>query len=673
MAPKYLIIVESPNKVRHIQEFVGPNYKVMASVGHVTKINDSGKYKIGVDYDNNFATDWVVDPDKKEVVANLKKAVKDAEMVFLASDFDNEGESIAAHLEQVLKIPKKKLRRVVFKEITKSSVLEGLQHPMDIDYPKAYSAMARAKLDKIVGYRLSPIVLSKQGGKSAGRVQSVALKLVVEKEKEIQAFKSKEYYEIYLPFLKDGKLYKAQYKGTDAKKLTSVPTEKEAKEIVEECNGKQYLVDSITEANRKVKTKPPFITSTLQQECSSRLGYSPKNTMSHAQKLFENGLITYMRTDSTRLSDEFISAAKDLILSKFGKEYYSGTKTSKKKDSNVQDAHEAIRCTDLLNTPQHLRETGELSGPELRVYTLIYNRCVASLMSDAEIIDTTVTIKNGNHNFAIVGHTTKFPGFKAMYKEDDDDEEQLPLFKVKEKINDKELEIVKKKTNPPSRYSEASLVKKLEDLKIGRPSTYASMVSVVTDSKRGYTTVEGKAIKPTEKGIRVSEFLDKYFDKIINYQYTANLEENLEKVANGEIGDVELLTNFYNELKPLLTEANKADSGRPAPVKTDKVCPKCGKPLVIRSGQFGQFYACSGFPKCRYTEKIIEQQNDEDVVHCPTCHTGILVERHKSKGKGKGELFYGCSKYPDCKTAVSKEKYEELKRQKDAEDYSDTE
>ena len=357
---KYLIIVESPNKIRHIKEFVGPNYKVMASVGHIRNINDSGKYKIGVDYDNNFETDWIIDPKKKDVVSELKKAAKEADMVFLASDQDNEGSAIAFHLNEILKLPKKKVCRVFFKEITKQSVLEGLKNPisLDADFPKASAALTRAKLDKLMGYLCSPIVLSKQGGKSAGRVQSVALKLIVDREKEIQAFNSKEYYEIFLPFLKEGNIDKAQYKGTDIKKLTSVPTEKEAKAVVSECPQGNFFVRNITESTRKVKAKLPFITSSLQQECSSKLGYAPKKTMMYAQSLFENGLITYMRTDSTRLSDEFITEAKDVILTKYGKEYYSGVKVSKKKAANVQDAHEAIRCTDLENTPQYLKDSG---------------------------------------------------------------------------------------------------------------------------------------------------------------------------------------------------------------------------------------------------------------------------------------------------------------------------
>ena len=670
---KYLIIVESPNKIKHIKEFVGPNYKVMASVGHIIRLNDSGKYKIGVDYDNDFIADWVIDPKKKSIVSELKHEIKDAEYIFIATDDDNEGNFIAKSLMDFCKIPKKKAKRVIFKEITKTSVLQGLSNSTNIDTinNKASAAITRTKLDKLMGYLCSPIVLTKQGGKSAGRVQSVALKIIVDREKEIQAFKSKEYYEIFLPFIKNGTLYKAQYKGTELKKVSSVSTEKEAKQIVSECPSGNFFVKNITESNRKVKAKAPFITSSLQQECSSKLGYSPKKTMMYAQSLFENGLITYMRTDSTRLSEEFISSAKDLIINKFGKEYYSGVKVSKKKAENVQDAHEAIRCTDLENTPQYLKDSGELSGPELKVYTLIYNRAVASLMSDAEVIDTTVDIFNNKHKFSIVGHKIKFPGFRILYK-DDEEEDLLPSFKIGEKIFDNELEIIKKKTNPPSRYSEATLIKKLEELKIGRPSTYATMAGVVTDEKRGYSIVEGKSIKPTEKGIRVSEFLDKYFNSVINYTYTAELEEKLDAIANGNATELDVLSDFFNTFKPLLTEARKAPSDRPAPEMTDKVCPNCGKNLVIRKGTYGEFLACSGFPRCRYTEKIdTNSVNTTESVKCPVCKSGIMIERKKSKGKGKGSTFYGCSNYPSCKTAVTLEKYQELKNNNDINNYDD--
>jgi len=665
---KYLIIVESPNKVKHIQEFVGRDYKVMASFGHIREINDSGKYKIGVDYDNNFETDWIISAKKKEVVSELKKAAKEAEVVYLASDDDNEGEAIAWHLREVLKLPAKKVKRAVFKEITKSSVLEGLKNAGDLNVNKALSALCRAKLDKIMGYRISTILLIKTGGKSGGRVQSVALKIVCDREKEINAFVSKEYYEIYLPLLKDGGTYRAQYKGTDAKKLTSVPTEKDAIKVVSECIPGNYVVSNVLSKDRKVTAKPPFITSSLQQECSSKLGYSPKATMQYAQSLFENGYITYLRTDSTRMSDEFISSAKDYIIGNFGEQYYSGVKVSKKKKGtaeNVQDAHEAIRCTDVTKTPEFLKQTGELYGPELRVYALIYNRCVSSLMADSIIVDTNIEIKNGNHNFVLTGHKIKFDGFQLLYIADDEEKNIVPSFLVGEKIQDRELEVIKKKTNPPSRYTEASLIKKLEELKIGRPSTYASMAGVVTDEKRGYTVVEGKTIRAIDKGLHVNEFTEDHFDAVINYTYTAELEEKLDKIATGELTDIQVLSDFWAEFKPLLTEASKADSQKPKAVLSEKLCPKCGKQLAIRHGAYGDFYGCSGFPRCRYIEKIVKEESEEDTLTCPVCKIGKLVKKVALKGKSKGKAFYACNRYPDCKTAYSEADFKKLKEQTD--------
>lgn len=663
---KKLIIVESPNKVRHIQEFVGRDYVVMASVGHIRQINDSGKYKIGVDYDDDFKTDWVVSPKKKEVVSDLKKAAKEADVVYLASDDDNEGEAIAWHLREVLKVPASKIKRAVFREITKPSVLAGLEAAGDINENKASSALTRAKWDKIIGYRLSPILLTKCGGKSGGRVQSVALLLVGDREEEIQAFKSEDFYEIYLTLSKDSGSYKSQYKGTDAKKITQFNNREEAEQVLAECTPGNYYVRSIESKNRTVTANLPFITSSLQQECGTKLGYSPKKTMEYAQNLFHNGLITYMRTDSTRLSDEFISAAKDFIITNYGKDFYSGAKVSKKKKGtteNVQDAHEAIRCTDVSKTPSSMKDSGELAGPELKVYTLIWNRCVASLMSNATVEDTNVNIYNGKHKFVLTGHRTIFPGFRLVYGEDDKD--VIPAFNINEHIIDLSLDNIKKSTKPPAPYNEVSIVKKLEELKIGRPSTYAGIVDVITDTKRGYTKVENKTIRPTEKGMLVYRFLKENFNPIINYNYTAELEAKLDQISNGEVNSLELLHSLYEDLVPVIRNALKADSMKPKAVLSDKLCPKCGKPLAIRKGPYGDFLGCSGFPRCHYIEKkeTPKKQEITDFIPCPTCKTGHLVMRTATKGRSKGKEFYACSNYPTCKTAMTVEDYEKLKRE----------
>ena len=663
---KKLIIVESPNKVRHIQEFVGRDYIVMASVGHIRQINDSGKYKIGVDYDNDFKTDWVVSPKKKEVVSDLKKAAKEADVVYLASDDDNEGEAIAWHLKEVLKVPASKIKRAVFREITKPSVLAGLEAANYIDENKASSALTRAKWDKIIGYRLSPILLTKCGGKSGGRVQSVALLLVGDREEEIQAFKSEDFYEIYLTLSKDSGSYRSQYKGTDDKKITQFNNIEEAEQVLAECTPGNYYVRSIESKNRTVSANLPFITSSLQQECGTKLGYSPKKTMEYAQNLFHNGLITYMRTDSTRLSDEFISTARDFIINNYGKDFYYGVKISKKKKGtteNVQDAHEAIRCTDVSKTPSSMKDSGELAGPELRVYTLIWNRCVASLMSNAIVEDTNVNIYNGKHKFLLTGHRAIFPGFRLVYGEDDRD--IIPAFNIDEHIIDLSLDNIKKSTKPPAPYNEVSIVKKLEELKIGRPSTYAGIVDVITDTKRGYTKVENKTIRPTEKGMLVYKFLKENFNPIINYKYTAELEAKLDQVSNGEINSLELLHALYNDLVPVLRNALKADSMKPKAVLTDTLCPKCGKPLAIRKGPYGDFLGCSGFPRCHYIEKkeTLKKQEITDFIPCPSCKTGHMIMRIATKGRSKGKEFYACSNYPSCKTAMTVENYEKLKRE----------
>ena len=662
---KPVIIVESPNKVSHIQEFVGSKYKVMASVGHIRKIADTGKNKIGVDYDNGFTADYVIDEKKKDVVKNLKAAVKDADLVVLATDDDAEGEAIAWHLKEVLKVKNNKLVRCVFKEITKKSVLEGLNNPRKINEAKADAALARAKFDKIMGYLLSQVVRSKVGGVSAGRVQSVALKLVCEREREIRDFNVKEYFEIFLPVSKNNAKLTAQFIGTSRKKFTSVESEAEVKDIISKCKKGNYFVHNIEKKERIVKPKPAFTTSTMLQECSTKLGYSTDKITEHAQSLFAKGLITYIRTDSTRMSDEFIAEAKKFIVKEYGENYYSGYKVTKGK-GNVQDAHEAIRTTNLENTPELVRDSGVVTPQEYRVYKLIYNRSIAAVMADSKVLDTNVTIANDDYRFMLKGHEIVFDGFRVLYDIDEEDIGTIESFKLKEKINDGDLIPQLKKTNPPSRYTEVSLIKKLEDLKIGRPSTYASIIKIITDTKRGYTKVDGKTVSPVEKGENVDKFLGLRFNPVINYTYTAEFEDKLEAVERGEITALQFLTEAYGALKPLLAEARKSESMKPKPVETDRKCPKCGKMLVKRKGTYGEFFACSGFPKCRYTEKADSAPLDTSkLVKCPSCGIGYMVER-KSKPKTKKDkvnIFYGCNRFPDCKTAMTVEEF--LKRKKE--------
>jgi len=667
---KYLLIVESPGKVKTISSFLGPDYKVMASIGHIRLLEKTGKYNLGVDVDANFETHYINDPGKRDVIKKLKAEAKEAELVYLASDADLEGESIAWHLEQVLKVPKKKLVRITFNEITAKAIKDALTKGRDIDAKKVDAQETRRILDRIIGFRLSNLMLSKLGAKSAGRVQSSALRILAEREEEIQKFVSKEYFEIYLPFTKARKNYKAQYKGTDKKKIVSIKDKAAADKVVAECTSKNFKVGSIDSKERTVYPKPPYTTSTFQQEISSKLGYASKKAMKIAQSLYEGvsiegvhkGLITYMRTDSIRLSDDFVKDSKALIIKDYGKKYIGTVKVQKEQD-NVQDAHEGIRPSYLEYTPEKVKSF--LATDEYKVYTLIYNRAIASLMSPAKIEDTEVSIYNGLHKFGITGHVTKFDGFYKIYKEfeeDEDDGKSLPEFKVGEVIVDKDLEVERKKTNPPARYSEASLVKKMEELGIGRPSTYSATMETL--KAREYIVLNKKSLEVSEKGMQVNDLLVKYFDDIINTTYTADMEKKLDEISEGSAEKLKELKAFYEIFQPLILKANReANKDKPKPQQTDKVCPTCGAPLVIRKGRYGEFYACSKFPHCKYTGKIdatgkpTAPTSVDTRQVCPVCGEGHLVERIAKTGKSAGSKFYACNRYPKCKTTLSEEEF----------------
>jgi DNA topoisomerase I len=680
---KYVVIVESPGKVRTISSYLGSEYKVLASVGHIRVLDKTGKYNLGVDVDGNFDPIYKNDPLKRDIIKKLKEETKDAEMVYLASDADLEGESIAWHLEQVLKLPKKKVTRITFNEITEKAVKEAIKNPRQIDQQKVDAQETRRILDRIIGFRLSGITISKLGAKSAGRVQSSALRILAEREREILNFKPKIFYEIYLPFVKDRKNYKAQYKGTAEKKVVSIKEKADVDQIVNECIAKKYTVSATNSKDRVVYPKPPYTTSTFQQEVSSRIGYGSKKAMQIAQSLYEGvnvegkhyGLITYMRTDSIRLSDDFIKEAKILIEKDHGKKYYAGKITQAKKsgDENVQDAHEGIRPSHLEFTPEKI--SAFLTKEELKVYTLIYSRAISALMAPAKMKDTEVIIANGKHLFGITGHEIVFDGFFKVYKEysdDDDDAKILPSFKVGESVNDKDLIIEKKQTTPPSRYTEASLVKKMEELGIGRPSTYAATMETL--KAREYIDNDKKAILVTEKGLQVNDLLVKYFNEIINTTYTADMESKLDQISEGKVDKLKELKAFYDLFAPLVLTANKeANKDKPKPQETDEICPTCGAKLVIRKGRFGDFYACSRFPHCKYTGKIGEAQKSAEPkvpaidtgVKCPTCGEGKLVERIAKTGVNAGSKFYACNRFPKCKTTINEQdfitKYKGLK------------
>ena len=609
-----LIIVESPNKVKTIGSFLDKNkYTIAASVGHITKIKDSGLYNLGIDVKGNFDIDFVVDDSKRDVVKKLKELISRSDNVYLAADPDREGEAIAYHLKEQLKIPDKKLKRITFHEITKRAVTEAIAHPGKIDYNLVDAALARASLDKIVGYRLSPIARNKVGCRSVGRCQSPALKLIVEREEEIVNFKSKKYYEIWLPFTKNKLEYKAQFKGLikETKNKPTIEDKEYAEKIVSDCKGYPYIVHKIESSDRSLSPKPPFTTSTFQQEVSSKLGYSVKTAMGYAQKLFEGlniggqhiALVTYLRTDSTSMDPEFKENLKTFIKDNYGKEYL-GEEKKEKKSKNQQDGHECFRVIDLSMTPEKLASY-VYDQQLLKVYNLIYCRTVASLMSNAIINDVDFIIKNGEYKFIYSEHAVKFDGFRKVYALDDEEIVQGLDVCVGEKLETKYLELLEKSTKPPKRYSESSLVKKLEDLGIGRPSTFASIISTLLDPVRGYCEETGKALAPTEKGIKLVHFMNEAFPDIVDYNYSARMEESLDKISKGELTKLDFMKSFYSDLENQIKGAKGVESQKEIAEEVEgRTCPNCGRTLVKRHGQFGDFLACPGFPKCRHTEKI---------------------------------------------------------------------
>ena len=613
MAERILMIVESPNKVKSLKGMVPSNYIVMASVGHICEIKDEGLYNMGIDVNNNFKPSYVVSKDKQEVVDKLKEQVELADKVILASDPDREGEAISYFLKKFLKIPDKKYERVTFHEITKKAVLEALKSPRKIDMNLVTAAITRARLDKIVGYRLSNLARNKVGARSVGRCQSAGLKILVDRELEIKDFKPTKYFELNLNFTENNNQYTAKYVGTDNKKIERIESIDDLNDIINRCDNNKYVLRSIESKERKVNSKPPFTTSTFQQEVSSKLNMSIEEAMSCAQKLFEGidvngqhiGVITYIRTDSTDYAPEFVDTLKDFIVDNFGNEYYSPIKKQKKKD-NVQDGHEAIRPVDLEMTPEKLSQY--ISDKKLiNVYSIIYNRTLATSMSPALVIDTTFNIYNNDDKFSFSSHSLKFDGFKKVYGQYKDEDEELDnsFIDLKENmiLKDTELKYLSKETQPPKRYSESSFINTLDKLGIGRPSTYASIVSVLTNENRGYVKCDSKRILvPTELGIKLSQFLDKCFSDIINLSYTSEMEKDLDIISQGDLDDVQFLMNFYEKLEKSIK--NTGNIRKEVRYVEDRVCPECGKKLVIRQGKKGEFIGCSGYPKCTHIENL---------------------------------------------------------------------
>lgn len=643
---KNLVIVESPSKSKTIEKYLGKDYKVVSSKGHIRDLATKGKYGLGVDIEHEFKPTYEIIKGKKKMVSELKKDIKESDMVFLATDPDREGEAISWHLKDELGIDDSKYERVVFNEITKDTVINAFKHARKIDEDLVHSQETRRILDRIIGFRLSKLMQSKTGGKSAGRVQSVAVKLVVDREREIEAFVKEEYYTITAKF-NDFTADLEKYKD----KKVEMHNELEADEILKKLSN-VFKIEDVSKKEKKRQSKPPFITSTLQQEASTKLGFTAKKTMSLAQKLYEGvdlqdetvGLITYMRTDSIRLSDEFVKSAYKFIETKYGTEYLGVVKKSKKTE-NVQDAHEAIRPTSITRTPEAVKPY--LSNDEFKLYSMIYKRALSSLMKDAKEEVTSVVLDNNDYKFKTTGSVIKFDGYLKVYGDyEDKDIKLLPPFdKYKTNVLVSN-EIIKEQhfTKPKPRYTEAKLIKEMEDLGIGRPSTYAKTMENIVD--RGYVKVEDKKFVPTEIGFEVTDKLQEYFSNLINVKYTANMENDLDKIADGKLIWYNLLDGFYKEFEPMLENAfDKMEKNKPE--QTGEVCPNCNSPLVIRTGKYGKFVACSNYPTCKYVKK--EEKAIVEVGTCPECGNKIIEKRTK-----KGKIFYGCSNYPTCKYATWK-------------------
>ncbi|WP_026559364.1 type I DNA topoisomerase [Bacillus sp. J37] len=644
----YLVIVESPAKAKTIERYLGKKYKVKASMGHV---RDLPKSQIGVDVEHNFEPKYITIRGKGSVLKELKTAAKKAKKVYLAADPDREGEAIAWHLAHSLDVDINSDCRVVFNEITKDAIKESFKHPRSINMDLVDAQQARRVLDRLVGYKISPILWKKvKKGLSAGRVQSVAVRLIIDRENEIKAFVPEEYWSIEGQFLKGQKEFEASFYGINGEKK-ALNTESEVKEVLEIIKENKFTVEKVTKKERRRNPAVPFTTSTLQQEAARKLNFRAKKTMMIAQQLYEGidlgkegtvGLITYMRTDSTRISETAQSEASHYITEKYGQEFLGTNTKSAKKNTNAQDAHEAIRPTSTLRDPSSIKEF--LSRDQLRLYKLIWERFVSSQMAPAILDTMSVDLVNNGVLFRANGSKIKFPGFMKVYVEGTDDQKEekdrlLPELKEGDEIYSKDIEPSQHFTQPPPRYTEARLVKTLEELGIGRPSTYAPTLDTI--QKRGYVTLDNKRFIPTELGEIVLELIREFFPEIINVEFTANMENSLDEVEDGHIQWIKIIDNFYKDFSPRLEKAENEMEKieiKDEPAGVD--CEECGHPMVFKMGRFGKFMACSNFPDCRNTKPIVKEIG----VKCPNCEEGTIVER-KSK---KRRIFYGCNQYPEC-------------------------
>ena len=650
-----LIIVESPTKVKSIKKYLGGGYEVMASMGHV---RDLPKSKLGVDTEHDFKPQYINMSDKKDLIKQLKTAAANSDGVLLATDPDREGEAISWHLAYLLALDLNEPNRVAFNEITESGVKAGIAAPHKIDLNLVDAQQARRVLDRIVGYKLSPFLWKKvKGGLSAGRVQTVALRLIVEREREIEKFNSEEYWSVDAKLLAGTKSFKAALYGfADGKKIDVIPNAEEADKIVSALGGAEYIVSALKKGTRKKQPAPPFITSTLQQEASRKLGFTGQRTMRIAQQLYEGvdvpgagttGLITYMRTDSLRISEEARVAAYKYITGRYGKEYLPEKPRYFKTKSGAQDAHEAIRPTSVSFTPESVKES--LTAEQYKLYKLIWERFIASLMEVCVQNTVNADITAGDYLFKASGYSVKFDGFTVLYEEGKDEDSAeggaLPEMKTGDKLKLKELTPNQHFTQPPARYTEPTLIKALDENKIGRPSTYAPIISNILG--RDYIEREKKSLKPTNLGMVVSDLMVEYFDKIVDVKFTAGLEKQLDEIGAGKRGWVDTIKDFYKDFDKLYKKAEDSLEGKRVKVpdeETDVICDKCGRKMVVKSGRFGKFLACPGYPECKNTKPMPE---DEVKQPCPKCG-GKLVKKTSKKGK----KFYGCSNYPDCDFAA---------------------
>ncbi len=641
-----LVIVESPAKGKTIEKYLGPGYRVLASFGHV---RDVPKSKLGVDVEHNYDPSYIIPTKARKVITQLKNEAKKSEIIYLATDYDREGEAIAWHIVQALGLDKHKtaVKRITFHEITETAIQEAIKHPRELDVHLIDAQQARRVLDRLVGYKLSPFLWKKvYTGLSAGRVQSVAVRLIVDREREIQAFQPVEYWSIEADFTADSQQFVASLTNHNDKKFEklSITTQAEASQIVASLEGGRYTVSNLTRKETSRNPYPPFTTSTLQQTASHQLGFSAKRTMALAQQLYEAGHITYMRTDSVNLSEQAITGARSYIEQEFGPKYLpSEARRFKTRAKGAQEAHEAIRPTQPNQTPEQL--SNSLPEDQLKVYRLIWQRLIACQMAAARLeqiaLDIETKVDSGRYQFRATGQHFLFDGYLKLWPEKSDTK-TVPVLTIDQAVDLEQLRPDQHFTEPPPRFNEASLIKALEEYGIGRPSTYAPTISTIVD--RGYVRLENRQFIPQEVGGIVTDLMKEHFPDIVDIGFTAKMEEDLDDVAEGKKDWVGVIDQFYRPFAKHLEEKEQTVEKQKTEEATDEVCEKCGKPMVIKLGRFGRFMACTGFPDCKNAKAIVVSTG----IACPKCQTGEMIERTTRKRR----KFWGCNRYPECNFAT---------------------